>query len=117
MRLSSNRSLAQFARACQVHSEGSASAREVFVHGLADRLVELALGLGPGDLLGVLEARPLDVAGGELDAQALADPLGEAGRAVVVGEESLGGVLDLAVDHLEDHVLGGRPSSRLWRNE
>ena len=79
---------------------------EVLVHRLANRLAELALGLGLGDLLGVLEAGALEVAGGELDAQALADPFGEAGRAVVVGQEPLGGVLDLAVDHLEDHFLG-----------
>ena len=37
---------------------------------------------------------------------ALADPFGEGGRAVVVGEEAAGGFLDLVVDHLEDHFLG-----------
>ena len=51
--------------------------------------------------------QPLEVSGVELDAQPLADPLGEARRAVVVGEEPVGRLLDLAVDHLQDRVLGG----------
>ena len=48
---------------------------------------------------------------------ALTGHFGEGGRAVVVGEKAAGGVLDLLVDHLEDHFLGRRPSSRLCRNE
>ena len=82
---------------------------EVLVEGLADRVVEVALGLVAGGCLGVLERGALDVARRQLDAQALADPLGERGGAVVGVEEPVGRLLDLAVDHLQDHVLGRCP--------
>ena len=66
--------------------------RQVLLDGLADHVGDLALGLVLGLFLGLLELRALEVAGLELDAEPLAGPLGEAGRAVVVGQEAGGGV-------------------------
>src|SRR5208283_4861699 len=81
---------------------------EVFLDSFADGLVELPLGLGPDNVASVLEAGTLEIARSDLDTQPLGDPFGEAGGAVVLGQEALGGVLDLGIDHLEDLVLGRR---------
>ena len=81
---------------------------QVFLHRLPDRLAQVAFGFGLGDLGGVFKRRPFEFARRQLDAQPLTDPFGEAGGSVVVGQEALGGVIDLAVDHFEDHLLGGR---------
>jgi len=90
---------------------------EVFLDRFADGLVELTLGLGPDNLASVLEAGTLQIARGDLDTQPLGDPFGEAGGAVVLGQEALGGVLDLESIISRILSLGGDPSSRLWRNE
>ena len=118
LRFRSNRLLAQFARACQVHSEGSASDGRFSSIACADRVGELALGLGLGDFLGVLEAGALEVAGGQLDPEPLAGPLrrswlrhsrrpGTAWRRPRPGLSIISKIIS----------LGGAPSSRLWRNE
>ena len=107
LRSSSKRTLAQFARACQVHSEGSAS--EGRFSSMAWRIVSwswrsaFACGRSPraSSKLAPLMSRAVSSTPSRCPTHSA-----KLAGAVVVGQKPAWRRPDLAVDHLEDHFLG-----------